>query len=152
MKINHYKVPVNQSLKSTMVVMRDLINKTLIDNEFICFVHRTFKTRCGDCVPKIIHSYVVQNFHYKEDVYDEVIQAPYILIKSRTGDCDDFALFIYCALRILGHAPKFIVFGKAPGKFSHIAIMVNGQIVDGTNANYNDYETILKKYNYYLYP
>lgn len=152
MKINHYQVPVIHSLKHTMNVIRDLEKKTLIDKEFVNFVNRNFRTLCNECYPKLVHSFVIQNFKYKEDIFDEFIQAPYVLLQSKLGDCDDFSLFIHSTLRILNQNPKYIVFGKAPGKFTHIAVFCNGRIIDGTNANFNDWKSILRKYNYYLYP
>lgn len=152
MKIHHYKVAPESSFRKTIEIMKLLERKTLINDEFINFVHRQFKTNCFKCYAKLVHSYIVKNFRYKLDEFDEVIQAPYILLKSKIGDCDDFSLFAYCCLKILGQNPKYIVFGKVPGKFTHIAVMINGQILDGANKIFDDYHTILKKYNYYLYP
>lgn len=151
MKIHHYKVSPRNSLKETIRLMKELEKKTLQNGEFINFVHKNFKSNCFKCYPKLVHSYIVQNFRYKLDEFDEVIQAPYVLLQSKIGDCDDFALFGYCCLKILGQVPKYIVFGRIPGKFTHIAVMINGQILDGANAIFNDYEMISKKYNYYLY-
>jgi len=132
--------------------MRNLETITLQNKIFIDFVKNSFKTQCGACIPKLIHQYIVKHFTYIPDQYDEVIQAPYILLNSKIGDCDDFSLFAFCALKILGKYPKYIVFGKSPGKFSHIAVMIDGKILDGTNPSFNDWQSITKKYNYFLYP
>jgi hypothetical protein len=145
-------VPGNNSLKLTIQAMNGLEQKTVIDMDFINFVKRTFKTNCVKCYPSLIHNFIVQNFKYSNDKFDEVIQAPYILLKTKTGDCDDFSLFAKCCLRILGLNPKYIVFARVPGKFTHVAVDCNGMLIDGTNALYNDWQTIFKKYKYYLFP
>ena len=149
--VNHYKVDPSQSLKHTLSIIKDLENRTVFDPEFKYFVHQTFKKNCVECYPKLIHKYIVENFIYSDDKFDEVIQAGYILIKSKTGDCDDFSLFAKSVLRVLNIPSKYILFGRDKGKFSHIAVVTNSKLIDGTNVNFNDWKTIFKKYNYYLY-
>ena len=145
--IEKIQVDPNVSLKETLKALKDLEQKTLLNDEFKKFVLRTFKTQCFTCIPKLIYDYVRLNFNYQNDLYDEVIAAPYILLKTKTGDCDDFALFIKSCLTICGIESKYILFGSIPGIFSHIAVLSGGKIIDGVNPVFNNVPT---KYKYFL--
>lgn len=150
MKIHHYKVLPTNSLKETIRIMKELENITLNNIDFVRWVKETFKTSCNDCKGKLVHNYIVNNFTYILDTFDEVIQAPYVLLQTKKGDCDDFSLFSLCVLKILNEKPEYILFGKIPGKFSHIAVKLKGKIIDGTNNVFNDWQEIIMKYKYYL--
>jgi hypothetical protein len=95
------------------------------------------------------------------DDYDEKITAPYLLLKTKNGDCDDFALFSKTCLDILRAYQKsdwissYWLLGKNYNEFTHIVCYAHrGRflfsdrdpvIIDGANKVFN---TINNKYRY----
>lgn len=89
-----------------------------------------------------------RNFTYKEDEFDETITAPYLLIETKQGDCDDFALFAKTCLDILGGwFTNYLLLGRERNKFTHIVTFAHrGKfllsyndpvIIDGANEEFN---------------
>jgi len=145
-RVNYFKVPIQDGLRSTLVVMRELERIALSEPSFRQWIKNNFASTCGVCQLKKVWQYVRSNFKYLEDNYDEVIISPAIIIQNRVGDCDDFALFIHTVFTALNIDSKYILFGAEKNKPTHIAVYAMGTIVDGTNFNFN---TIPKKYRYY---
>jgi hypothetical protein len=87
---------------------------------------------------KSVWEYVIKNFKYIDDQYDESITAPKYLITTKQGDCDDFALFIKTVLAIYGIRSNFLLAGKTAGNFTHVTVITpEGIILDGTNDKFN---------------
>jgi len=116
--------------------------------EFIKFVYEKFNSNCVACVPGIIWKYIKNNFQYVEDYPDEKIIAPYLLIKIKKGDCDDFALFSKTVLDILGGwQTNYYLLGRERNKFTHIVTRAkrignlfninDTVIIDGANEEFN---------------
>ena len=107
------------------------------------------------CIPGKVWKFMRNYFEYvKDDPFDEIIKAPYLMPDLRTGDCDDFSLFSKSVLDILGgFYTYYILFGKEKDKFTHIAVYAergnvdDPVIIDGVNKNFNE---IPDQYNYYL--
>lgn len=145
-KINHYKVPLNDGLRLTLIAMRELERIALNEPLFVRWVKNHFASSCGICQLKNIWKYVHENFKYVEDKFDEVLISPAIIIDKRFGDCDDFSLFIHTCLSALNVPSKYVLLGVDQNKPTHIVVHALGNIIDGTNSKFND---IPKKYKYY---
>lgn len=145
-RINHFKVPLADGLKSTLIVMRELERIALSEPEFVRWIRNKFSSSCGVCQLKKIWQYVQNNFDYHDDEYDEVIISPVILVQKRFGDCDDFSLFIHTCLTALNIESKYILLGAEQNKPTHIAVYALKTVVDGTNFRFND---IPSKYKFY---
>ena len=94
---------------------------------------------------------------FSESGFDERITAPYILLETKKGDCDDFALFAKTCIDIVGgYYSNYILFGKNK-KPSHIATFVHrGRygikfrdpvLIDGASDNFNVVDT--ERYKFY---
>lgn len=136
------------SLSETLKTMRILENLTYQNQGFIDWVLKTFKNDCVDCIPFKVWKYMQNNFRYVDDSFDEVIRAPYILLREKIGDCDDFALFSKCVLKIIGFKPVYIIFGEYRNRFTHIAVYCDNKLVDGVNNNFN---LIPPRYKFYKF-
>jgi hypothetical protein len=100
-------------------------------------------------VPGKIYNYIRQNFDYvPDDPFDEIITAPYILLQTKKGDCDDFALFAKTCLDILGGwYTNYVLLGRQPEQFTHIITFAHrGRflmkyndpvVIDGANEQFN---------------
>jgi len=147
-KVNYFKVPLADGLKSTLIVMRELERIALSEDTFLRWIERHFKKDCGGCQLRKVWQFMQDNFDYLDDEYDEVVISPAILISKRKGDCDDFALFAHTILTALMIPCKYILLGAENNKPSHIAVYALGTVVDGTNNRFN---VIADKYKYYSF-
>lgn len=151
-------VPPRDGLKKTLELMTYLEGLSLNNLLFVSFVHQNFASNCTACIPGKIWKYMNENFQYiTDDPFDEIITAPHVLIKTKKGDCDDFALFAKTCIDILGgFNSNYILFSKEKNNFSHIACFVNRGtvnntfidpvVIDGANENFNIIPT---EYNFY---
>ena len=141
-------VPASQGLKNTIARMNFLESKSIQDVQFVKFVFQTFQSNCLACIPGKIWNYMLTNFSYQNDPYDELITAPHKLIETKKGDCDDFSLFAKTCLDIIGgFNTNYILFAKEKNSFSHIACFCNRGVwnntfidpvvIDGANKNFN---------------
>jgi len=145
-KVNHFKVPLQDGLRSTLVVMRELERVALSEDSFLKWIEKNFKNDCGSCQLKRVWEYVRRNFVFVDDDFDEVVISPAIMILKRKGDCDDFALFVHTILTALMIPCKYILLGAEKNKPTHIAVYSNNVVIDGTNNKFND---IPWKYKFY---
>ena len=155
---NLIQVPVNQSLKKTFELMNYLEQKSIQNPLFVKFVFEKFSSNCSACIPGKIWKFMQENFQYiSDDPYDEILTAPYIMLETKKGDCDDFALFAKTCLDILGgFNTSYILFSKEKNNWSHIACFcsrgifnnnfIDPVIVDGANSNFNVIPTQYKNY------
>ncbi len=151
-------VPPRDGLKKTLELMNFLESLSVTNQNFLSFVYKNFSSNCAACIPGKIWNYMKNNFSYiTDDPFDEIITAPHVLIQTRKGDCDDFALFAKTCIDIIGgFNAKYILFAKTKNNFSHVACFVNRGIVnntfidpvviDGANENFNIIPT---EYNFY---
>jgi len=156
--MQHIKVPAKDGLKKTLEIMNYLESLSCNNQEFVNFVFKNFSSNCHACIPGKIWKYIQTNFKYVDDTpFDEIITAPYIMLKTRQGDCDDFALFAKTCIDILGgFNSNYILFSKEKNNFSHVACFVNRGVfnntfidpvvIDGANKNFNIVPT---QYNFY---
>jgi hypothetical protein len=146
-KTKLYQVKLEDGLESTLYLMRDLERKALNEKAFQNFVYNNFVlTDCGVCIFRKIWQYMKGNFQYMSDTFDEVVISPARLLEIRKGDCDDFALFAHAILTMLAIDCKYMLLGSELNKFSHIAVLSNGFVIDGANENFN---IISRKYKYF---
>jgi hypothetical protein len=142
-------------LNATLSEMKRLESLSFHVPSFLKFVHETFGG-CIACYPGKIWEYMRKNFTFIPDEYDETITAPYILLQTKQGDCDDFALFSKTVLDILGGwNTNYLLLGRTLGGYSHVATFANrGRslfkfidpvVIDGANNNFN---TIKSDYRY----
>jgi hypothetical protein len=154
------QIEVHQSdgLKQTLFQMQLLEKKSIENISFVTWVHETFNSNCVGCTPGKIWNYIQDNFTYqKDDPFDELITAPYLMPELKTGDCDDFSLFAKTCLDILGgYFTHYMLMGVNRNQFTHIVVFCHrGQegnkyydpvYIDGANKNFN---IIPLKYNYF---
>lgn len=95
-----------------------------------------------------LHSFVFYNFTYKEDLDNqEILISPKHNIFIKSGDCDDFALFIKSVLRVFNIPAFYILLGKNENEYSHIAVITHDNfLIDGTNDQFNQ---IPNKYKFF---
>lgn len=89
------------------------------------------------------------NFKYTlDDPFDESITAPYLLIETRKGDCDDFALFSKTCMDILGGwFTNYLLLGRDQRGFTHIVCYahrgrrflsyIDPVVIDGASEVFN---------------
>lgn len=132
-----YKNPVNETIR----LMNDLCLQSMNKKDFVSYVQTLFyKYRLNPlALFRAIHSHILHYFTYVSDQYDETLISPYLMPKIKKGDCDDFSLYVFCVLKILGYNPNYILFGREPGQFTHIAVISHGVIIDGTNNHFNQF-------------
>jgi len=141
------KVDPEHGLLYTLSEMNRLERLSFTRPTFVKFVHEKF-SGCVPCYPGKIWEYMQKNFYYLPDEHDETIRAPYVLLKDKQGDCDDFSLFAKTCLDILGGwNTNYLLLGKTPGAFSHVVTFANrGKsffkyidpvIIDGANNTFN---------------
>lgn len=158
MKVSSITVPVKNALQQTLFTMNELERYAINYVPFQQFVFKNFSSECDPCIPGKIWNYVKNNFTFKYDApFDELLIAPYILINTKHGDCDDFSLFIKTCLDLIGGwFTNYILFAKDKNRFTHIAVFAHrgiignqyrdGIIIDGASENFN-----LFPYNYKYY-
>jgi len=142
-------VPPKDGLKKTIELMNFLEKMSFQNQKFVKFVFQNFASDCLACVPGKIWTFMQNNFDYISDApFDEILTAPYLMLETKKGDCDDFALFAKTCIDILGgFNSNYILFSKEKFNFSHIACFVNRGtfnntfidpvIIDGANQNFN---------------
>ena len=151
-------VPSYQGLNKTLQLMKYLENLSLTKTDFIKFVYQNFSSKCVACIPGKIWQFIIDNFKYiSDDPFDEILTAPYLLLDTKQGDCDDFSLFSKTCLDILGGwNTNYILFGKEKNSWSHIACFANRGIfnntfidpviIDGANSTFNEIPNSYKFY------
>lgn len=171
-RLTSITVKPNAGLNNTLALMNLLENLSLQNQDFITFCYRNFYSECTGCIPGKIWNYIKNNFTYlpdestlhlngnifSESGFDERITAPYVLLETKKGDCDDFALFAKTCIDIVGgYYSNYILFGKNKNQFTHIATFVHRGmvgnkfrdpvVIDGANNNFNLVDT--SKYKFY---
>jgi transglutaminase-like putative cysteine protease len=77
------------------------------------------------CQVEVLHGYVRDRIKYLPDVRDvETIQTPDYTLSLGSGDCDDQATLLACALESIGFATRFCAIGRGGGGFSHVSSQV----------------------------
>ena len=155
--LRQIQVHPKEGLKQTLFQMNLLERKALNDVSFVRWVYSQFSSDCTACIPGKVWRYIQDNFNFVPDEYDEFIAAPYAIIETKQGDCDDFALFIKACMDVLGGwRTHYLLLAKEKNKYTHICVFAHrGKqgneytdpvIVDGANANFN---IIPGRYKYY---
>ena len=154
-KIENIQVHPANGLKETLNQMRYLEKLSFENPSFIKFVYENFYSNCAACIPGKIWNYIKNNFIYLQDEFDETITAPYVLLETKKGDCDDFALFAKTCLDILGGwFTNYLLLGREKNQFTHIVCFAHrGKyllnyndpvIIDGANDQFNTVSTDYK--------
>ena len=148
-KIQNIQVHPSRGLSETLKQMNYLERLSIQNQQFVSFVFKNFYSDCTACVPGKIYNYIRSRFDYvPDDPHDERITAPYLLIETRKGDCDDFALFSKSCLDILGGwYTNYVLLGRQPNQFTHIITFAHrGRflmkyndpvVIDGANEQFN---------------
>jgi hypothetical protein len=147
-RVQNIQVHPRDGLKETLNQMNYLEKLSFENPQFVKFVYQNFYSNCAACIPGKIWKYIKQNFTYIEDEYDETITAPYVLLDTKKGDCDDFALFAKTCLDILGGwYTNYLLLGRNLNEFTHIVtfahrgkMLLNYNdpvIIDGANDEFN---------------
>lgn len=155
-KIQNIQVHPSLGLSETLNQMRYLEKLSFKNPSFVKFVYQNFYSNCAACIPGKIWNYIKRNFTYVEDEYDETITAPYVLLETKKGDCDDFALFAKTCLDILGGwFTNYLLLGRNRNEYTHIVTFAHrGKIllsyndpviIDGANDQFN---TISNEYKF----
>lgn len=135
-----YNSEQNESLSNTLFLMGNLTKLALKDRTFLKFITTYFSNlvKDPDKLFRTIYFYVRNNFVYTPDILDELLINPAKIIFLKKGDCDDFALFVFTVLKALSFDPQYLLLGKTNTGFSHIAVIINGTVIDPTNPIYNN--------------
>jgi hypothetical protein len=162
-RIANIQVHPSNGLSETLNQMRYLEQLSIQNPSFIKFCFDNFYSNCSACIPGKIWNYIKKNFQYIEDDYDETITAPYVLLETKKGDCDDFALFAKTCLDILeiyseqklGWKTSYLLLGRTREGFTHIVCFAHrGKylfgfndpvIIDGANDLFN---TVSNEYKF----
>ncbi len=148
-RIQNIQVHPANGLSETLNQMRYLEKLSFDNPGFIKFVYQNFYSNCAACIPGKIWNYMQKNFVYVDDEFDETITAPYVLLETKRGDCDDFALFSKTCLDILGGwYTYYMLLGKNRNEYTHIVTFAHrGKIglnnfndpviIDGANDEFN---------------
>lgn len=128
-----------QSIRATIQEMLLLEKESRENHFFKNWVLQTFKNNGSvESLYKKIHEYVSKNFTYRDESEIEIITSPKQMIISKTGDCDDFSLFIKAALDVFGINTNFYLAGKENEDFCHVLVITpEGFLIDGTNDKFN---------------
>jgi len=120
----------------TIAVMRQLVDQSLRDPEFIRFaVERVRHVSGFDDEAKIyaIFEWFRGNIHFvKDPVNKEKLYPPMELLQIRAGDCDDISMGIAATLMAVGIPARFVTVAAnnaSPEQFSHV--YVEAQLEDG---------------------
>jgi len=152
------QVKPKDGLKTTLAIMQHLESLAIANPKFVKFVHDQFGSDCVACIPGKIWAYIKNNFEYvSDDPFDEIITAPYILLETKKGDCDDFSLFAKTCIDILGgFYSHYLLLGKKQNSFSHVVCFVHrGRVnnlfrdpvvIDGANDLFNSVNTNVYKF------
>lgn len=147
--IQNIQVHPSNGLSETLNQMNYLEKLSFENPQFIKFVYKNFYSNCSACIPGKIWKYIKNNFQYTlDDPFDELITAPYILLETKKGDCDDFALFAKTCLDILGGwFTNYLLLGRNRNEYTHIVCFAHrGKflltyndpvIIDGANEDFN---------------
>lgn len=138
--INEYFVKPENSLQATLCLMNELHIRAVTNDNFRIIINSLFKEYRLNKLNLFFQlwHFVRKYFKYVPDQFDEEIKNPVLMFKYKTGDCDDFSLFIKSALAVLGIRSNYILLGQSENKFTHIAVITNcGVIIDGSNEMFN---------------
>ena len=158
-RIENIQVHPSKGLSETLRQMNYLEQLSIQNPHFIKFVFQNFYSNCSACVPGKIWKYMKNNFQYVEDYPDELLTAPYVLLETKKGDCDDFAMFAKTCLDILGSYSgwyaNYMLLGRERNKFTHIVCFAHrGKyffgyndpvIIDGASDEFN---TVSNEYKF----
>lgn len=78
-------------------------------------------------------AFVRDDIRYVKDIDGvETLHDPVTLLRLGAGDCDDKAILLASLLLSIGHTPRYIAVGFAPGEYSHVWVQdyLNDQWVD----------------------
>lgn len=140
MQIQEFHVKPEQGLSKTLELMNELEGRAIRSQFFQDSVKSLFEHLKFSKIMlyEKVWEFVRKNFKYVQDRYDEEIKNPLLMFHFKTGDCDDFSLFIKSTLRVLGIRSNYILLGKNENEFTHIAVITNdGTIIDGSNELFN---------------
>ena len=155
-KIQNIQVDPSRGLYETLNQMNYLEKLSFENPSFVKFVFENFYSNCAACIPGKIWKYMKANFEYVlDDPYDESLTAPYLLIQTKKGDCDDFALFAKTCLDIIGGwFTNYLLLGREKNQFTHIVCFAHrGKfllsfndpvIIDGANSEFNIISNVYK--------
>jgi hypothetical protein len=158
--IKNIEVHPSNGLSETLAQMNYLEKLSFQNQPFVKFVYQNFHSNCISCIPGKIWNYIKNNFQYKfDDPYDEQITAPYVLLQTKQGDCDDFALFAKTCLDILGGwNTSYLLLGRNWNEFTHIICFAHrGTVgnhfvdpvrIDGANETFDH---ISEQYKFYKF-
>ena len=150
-------IEYSKFLTYTLRTMNDLEIDSLKDENFREWIYKNFNSAFMNLNTyeflKYVHNYVSSNIVYREDLYDEMIISPRIIISHNFlfGDCDDISLLIKTILSFFNIKAKYILFSNSWGNFTHIALIVdlNNKLIylDGVRNDFNILP--LNKYSFY---
>lgn len=155
--LKQIQVSPGEGLKRTLDEMILLENISIKNQSFVNWVFKNFSSDCAGCLPGKVWNYMIDNFKYQDDLTDEVLIAPHVMLNLKAGDCDDFSLFAKTIIDIIGgFYTHYLLLGKDRFKYTHIVVFVHrGKannnfvdpvIVDGMN---HDFNLIDLRYNFY---
>ena len=136
-------------LFDTLKIMYTVKSKALNDPSFHYFIDNKFSGYKKN-YKKLFYrlwEYVRFNFSYKADDPDELIISPVFMLSRKSGDCDDFSLFILAALQTIGLNANLLLMGKEKDNFTHVAVYCNRIVLDATLPYFNFINT--SRYNYF---
>jgi len=156
--VNKIQVHPSNGLKETIAQMNFLEQKAINTPAFVTWVHKNLNSNCAPCIPGKVWKFMRNYFRFKkDDPFDEIVIAPYLMPDLRRGDCDDFSLFAKTCMDILGGwFTSYMVLGVERDVFTHVVLYANRGgsgnnvidpvIIDGANSVFN---VMPEKYNWF---
>jgi hypothetical protein len=138
--IREYLVKPENSLAATLQLMNEIEVRAVTNDNFRLIINSLFgeHKRNKFQLYFLLWHFIRTHFKYVDDRFDEEIKNPLLMFKYKTGDCDDFSLFIKAALNVLGIRSSYLLLGQQENKFTHIVVITNcGVKIDGSNEMFN---------------
>lgn len=89
---------------------------------------------------KLVWDYL-RTLNYRADEAKQIIQTPYRLTRTQTGDCKSFSIFAASIMAALGNPVRFVYTCNAPDGMWHVYTQVKCgcgiRTIDGTINEYN---------------
>ena len=148
-QLQTFDVHHSQGLISTLRKMRELEKLSFQNSEFVSWVYKNFYSTCIGCLPGKIYKFIRENFKYVDDLNDEDLTAPYVLLNTKIGDCDDFALFAKTIIDLIPSMDwraNYLLLGENKNEWTHIVVkayrkkfgqVIDSVFIDGANEAFN---------------
>ncbi len=112
-----------QQTLCAMAALADAAKTDLLIRHTALDIIRAWPEKDRIAEAEALQSWVRDNIRYTGDVTGvETVQAPSVTLAVQCGDCDDKSTLLAALLLSVGHTPRLVALGSAPGEFSHVMV------------------------------